>query len=203
MILGATVQKLWEFEVFRWTLGRVGLCWNQPARVDYLCKKWRATQKKNSKKRGKPTLSRHRPTAGGRSLVVELSATNGRARVSAGQLDPDCWSLAAWRPEVVDPRSWAQGRPATSGRPPAAGWNLDRVGLVHFFWIFFFWCFLLHFGQFFIGVLENGPRLLGEWMHSTPIFSSLPLHLEVSNLPFLIEFGDFTFFEILFSLNLE
>jgi hypothetical protein len=36
---------------------------------------------------------------------------------------------------------------------------------------------------------------LGEWMHSTPIFSSFPLHLEVSNLPFLIEFGDSTFFD--------
>jgi hypothetical protein len=40
-------------------------------------------------------------------------------------------------------------------------------------------------------------------MHSTPIFSSFPLLLEVSNLPFLIEFGDFTFFGILFLLNLE
>jgi hypothetical protein len=26
--------------------------WNQPARVDYLRKKWKATQKKNSKKKG-------------------------------------------------------------------------------------------------------------------------------------------------------
>jgi hypothetical protein len=51
--------------------------------------------------------------------------------------------------------------------------------------------------------LGNGPGLLGEWVHSTPIFSSFPLHLEVSNLPFLIEFGDFTFFENLFFLNLE
>jgi hypothetical protein len=59
MILGATVQKLWEFEVFRWTLGRAGMCWNQPARVDYLRKKWRATQKIIKKKRGRPTLSRH------------------------------------------------------------------------------------------------------------------------------------------------
>jgi hypothetical protein len=50
MILGATVQKLWEFEVFRWTLGRAGMCWNQPARVDYLRKKWRAAQKKRKKK---------------------------------------------------------------------------------------------------------------------------------------------------------
>jgi hypothetical protein len=44
---------------------------------------------------------------------------------------------------------------------------------------------------------------LGEWVHSAPIFSSFPLYLEVSNFPFLIEFGDFTFFEISFFLNLE
>jgi hypothetical protein len=43
--------------------------------------------------------------------------------------------------------------------------------------------------------LGNEPRLLGEWVQSTPIFSSFPLHLKVSNLPFFIEFGDFTFFE--------
>jgi hypothetical protein len=51
MILGATVQKLWMFEVFRWTLGRAGMCWNQPTRVDYLHKKWRVAQKKNSLKK--------------------------------------------------------------------------------------------------------------------------------------------------------
>jgi hypothetical protein len=38
---------------------------------------------------------------------------------------------------------------------------------------------------------------------SSPIFCSLPLHLEVLNLPFLMEFGDFTFFQNLFLLNLE
>jgi hypothetical protein len=44
---------------------------------------------------------------------------------------------------------------------------------------------------------------VGEWVHSAPIFSSFPLYLEVSNLPFHIEFGDFIFFGILFFLNLE
>jgi hypothetical protein len=38
---------------------------------------------------------------------------------------------------------------------------------------------------------------------SSPIFWSLPSHLEVLNLPFFMEFGDFTFFQILFLLNLE
>jgi hypothetical protein len=42
MILGATDKKLWVFEVFGQGLARVGMCWSQPARVDYLLKKWRA-----------------------------------------------------------------------------------------------------------------------------------------------------------------
>jgi hypothetical protein len=152
MILGATVQKLWMFEVLKWTLGRAGMCWNQPARVDYLRKKWRAAQKKIHKKRGWSPARPGPTTSGARRLRV------------------DTWTRSAWS---------------------------------FFFEFFFFWCFLLHFGQFFIGSLGNGLGLLEEWMHSTPTFSSFPLHLEVSNLPFLIEFGDFTFFKILFFLNLE
>jgi hypothetical protein len=38
MILGATVQKLWVFEVFGQGLARAGMCWSQPARVDHLHK---------------------------------------------------------------------------------------------------------------------------------------------------------------------
>jgi hypothetical protein len=52
MILGATVQKLWVFEVFGQGLARAGMCWSQPARVDHFHKKWRAGEKKNSKKNG-------------------------------------------------------------------------------------------------------------------------------------------------------
>jgi hypothetical protein len=29
MILGATDQKLWVFEVFKRSLSRVGMCWSQ------------------------------------------------------------------------------------------------------------------------------------------------------------------------------
>jgi hypothetical protein len=86
------------------------------------------------------------------------------------------------------------------GRPTL---SKHRPGLLFLLNFFKFLCFLLYFGQFFIGSLENGPGLLGEWVHSTPIFSSFSLHLEVSNLPFLIEFGDFIFFKVLFFLNLE
>jgi hypothetical protein len=59
------------------------------------------------------------------------------------------------------------------------------------------------FLNFFFGSLGNGPGLLGEWVYNNPIFWSLPLHLEVLNIPILMEIGDFTFFQILFFLNLE
>jgi hypothetical protein len=36
MILGATVQKLWVFEVLGQGLGGAAMCWRQPARVDHL-----------------------------------------------------------------------------------------------------------------------------------------------------------------------
>jgi hypothetical protein len=105
--------------------------------------------------------------------------------------------VAGGRPHPDRGRSdqWAlAGRGLTPGHGPPS----------LFFWNFFnlfqappiLW-------SIFIGNLGNGLGLLGESVHYTPIFSSFPLHLEVSNLPFLIEFGDFTFFEILFFLNLE
>jgi hypothetical protein len=40
MILGATVQKLWVFEVFGQGLAKVGMCLSQPSRIDHLHKKW-------------------------------------------------------------------------------------------------------------------------------------------------------------------
>jgi hypothetical protein len=57
------------FEVSRRSLGRVGMCWSQPARVDHLRKKWRVGRKKNSRKMGtarQAQVSTHgrRPTTG-------------------------------------------------------------------------------------------------------------------------------------------
>jgi hypothetical protein len=34
MIFGPMDQKLWMFENLRRSLGRAGMCWSQPARVD-------------------------------------------------------------------------------------------------------------------------------------------------------------------------
>jgi hypothetical protein len=36
VFFGSTDQKLWMFEVLRKSMGRVGMCWSQPARVDYI-----------------------------------------------------------------------------------------------------------------------------------------------------------------------
>jgi hypothetical protein len=59
------------------------------------------------------------------------------------------------------------------------------------------------FFEFFFWNVEVLLGIWGEWVHNIPIFSRFPLHLEVSNLPFFITFGDFTFLGILFFLNLE
>jgi hypothetical protein len=93
IIFEPTDQKLWMFKVFRRSMGRAGMCYSQPARVDY-----------------------------------------------------------------ISPKRWA-------------AW---------------------------IRNLEKSPLRV-----STPIFWSLPIHLEVLNLPFLMELGDFVFFQILFFLKLE
>jgi hypothetical protein len=52
MILEATVQKLWVFEVFGQGLTRVDKCWSQPVSIDHLHKKWRAGEKTFSKING-------------------------------------------------------------------------------------------------------------------------------------------------------
>jgi hypothetical protein len=44
--------------------------------------------------------------------------------------------------------------------------------------------------------------ILEEWVYNAPIFGSLPLNLEVLNLPILMELGDFIFFQF-FSLKLK
>jgi hypothetical protein len=52
VFFGPTDQKLWVFEVSRRSLGRAGMCWSQPARVDHLHKKCKAGRKKKFKKNG-------------------------------------------------------------------------------------------------------------------------------------------------------
>jgi hypothetical protein len=52
------------FEVSRRSLGRVGMCWSQPTRVDHLCKKWRAGRKKIQEKWEQPDKAMRQPPAG-------------------------------------------------------------------------------------------------------------------------------------------
>jgi hypothetical protein len=75
MISEATDQKLWMFEVFRRSLGRAGMYWSQLARVDHMCKKWRAKKKKFKKRETESNRAKRQPTA--------------------GRPDLDYWSLAA------------------------------------------------------------------------------------------------------------
>jgi hypothetical protein len=49
----------------------------------------------------------------------------------------------------------------------------------------------------------QGPGLLWGVCAQHPHFLKLALHLEVLNLPSLMDFGDFIFFQILFFLNSE
>jgi hypothetical protein len=68
-----------------------------------------------------------------------------------------------------------------------------RSSKVFILFIYFFWDFLgtsWHFGR--MGV---------QYPHFLKL--ALPLHLEVLNVPFLMEIGDFIVFQILFFLNLE
>jgi hypothetical protein len=75
---------------------------------------------------------------------------------------------------------------------PAAGRRLHLSGCPIFlkFFYFFFWKF------------EKWAMAFGRMGVQHPIFWSLPLHLEVLNLPFFMKIGDFNFFQILFFLNL-
>jgi hypothetical protein len=50
MILGTMDQKLWVFEVLRRSLGKVGMRWSQPIRVDHMLKSGGQEEKKFQKK---------------------------------------------------------------------------------------------------------------------------------------------------------
>jgi hypothetical protein len=50
----------------------------------------------------------------------------------------------------------------------------------------------------FFGTYEDLPSILEERVYSTAIFLSLPLYLEVLQLPFFMKVGDFNFFKFFF-----
>jgi hypothetical protein len=50
VFFGPTDQKLWTFEVLRRSMGRAGMCWSQPTRVDYISPKRWAVGKRSLEK---------------------------------------------------------------------------------------------------------------------------------------------------------
>jgi hypothetical protein len=147
VFFGPRDQKLWVFEVSRRSLGRAGMCWSQPARVDHLHKKWRAGRKKIQEKWELPHRRRCRP--------------------AAGLGPPTCGQ----RPLVAAHRSAAQGRLATRGRcpqvgsprpagdqqsPAGRGSTPAPVGQFNFFIL----------KKRIFGSLGDGPGLLREWVYS-------------------------------------
>jgi hypothetical protein len=68
-------------------------------------------------------------------------------------------------------------------RQPQPCQTTQVVAFNFFKFLNFFWSF------------EEVPGILGEWVYTIPIFWSLPLHFELLNLPFLMELGDFIFFQ--------
>jgi hypothetical protein len=83
------------------------------------------------------------------------------------------------------------GRPLVARRPRVDAWTYCASPNFLNFLNFFFW----KFGKW--------ARAFGRMGVQHPHFLKLPLHSEVLNLSFLMEIGDFTFFQILFFLNLE
>jgi hypothetical protein len=73
MILGATNQKLWVFEVFRRSLGRAGMCWSQSARVDHMRKKWAG---------GKKNLEKREQSSTGQESIRDLAAVGAGRRLA-------------------------------------------------------------------------------------------------------------------------
>jgi hypothetical protein len=175
VFFGPTDQKLWVFEVSRRSLGRAGMCWSQPARVDHLHKKWRAGRKKISRKMG--TAPQAQVSIRGRRATPGRQPALGR-RLSGGDLwSPDFRrpAVGAWSPgsdraptagcrQFGARKSVAQIRPATSGRPLAAGRHLRLWGSSNFFEIFLFK------KKRIFGSLGDGPGLLREWVNNTSIF---------------------------------
>jgi hypothetical protein len=129
MILGATVQKLWVFEIFRWTLGRAGMCCSQWGGVDQSAQKWGKKEEKKGRQEEK-----------WEGKKKKMGPARGRWATAGCRPAPTVWPLvgswsaavdqsptAGGRPAVVDQRSGGWGKAATSSRPSAAGLSHCRL----------------------------------------------------------------------------
>jgi hypothetical protein len=108
------------FEVSRRSLGRVGMCWSQLARVDHLHKKWRVGRKKNSRKMG--TVPQVQASTRNQRATIGRRSALGRRPVNS-----DLWLPMGRRPR-------AGQRPAIARRPRV---NTCTCGIVHIFLKFF------------------------------------------------------------------
>jgi hypothetical protein len=149
MILVATVQKLWVFEVFRWTMGRAGMCWSQWGGVDQSAQKWGKKEEKKGgrKKNGEAGRKKWDPRrAGGQLLVSDFwSPTSGQPTVESWSVVAD-QSPTAGRPLVGDQRSLIRGptvgvgqRPAVACRPRACPTTTYGDSNFYFYFILFIW----------------------------------------------------------------
>jgi hypothetical protein len=98
VVFGPTDQKLWVFEVSRRSLGKAGMCWSQPIRVDHLHKKWRAGRKKISRKMG--TAPQVQVSTHGQWATASRRPALGRRPTNSNLWSPDCRrpTVGAWSP---------------------------------------------------------------------------------------------------------
>jgi hypothetical protein len=99
-----------------------------------------------------------------------------------------CWRLAAGAWSRPGDQTLIAGRRTPGDQrsltgvvrlgPPAAGRCLTPIRLCAYFLDF------LNFYKKYLGSLENGPGLLGEWVCSTPIFWSWPVPWKYKSLHF-------------------
>ena len=87
---------------------------------------------------------------------------------------------------------------ARRSRKNLRGANLEHMHAVHSLTDYELRPFFCNFWHFVIlfWIMKNGPGILEEWVYNTPIFWTVPLHLEVWNLPFVMELGDFIVFNL-------
>jgi hypothetical protein len=84
IIIGPTHQKLWVFKIFRRSLGRAGMTWRQPGRVDHMYKNmwtWGKTIFLQESSLGHPRAASSRP-------LVARQPTSRKHRLAVGGPGP-------------------------------------------------------------------------------------------------------------------
>jgi hypothetical protein len=114
IIFGSTNKKLWVFENFRRSLGKAGMCWNQLARIDHMCKKMLV--------KGRRIFCK-----GGVMGTKAVEEGNHWSLDSPLPVVGSCNWVTSHQQLVANHRLDNQGRPATSGPPPLLGPKSNRL----------------------------------------------------------------------------